>query len=88
MYWLPASFISIGQILLLKIEKVRSFFGIPPIVSHPPEAQEKSKGITGFFKESELAYTVEPPIMDTPKTGQPPYNGQTACPLPTTVCML
>ena len=26
--------------------------------------------------------------MDTPKSGQPPYNGQTACPLPTTVCML
>ena len=33
-------------------------------------------------------YTVEPPIVDTPKSGQPPYNGQTACPLPTTVCML
>ena len=26
--------------------------------------------------------------MDTPKSGQPPYNGQTVCPLPTTVCML
>ena len=25
--------------------------------------------------------------MDTLKSGQPPYNGQTACPLPTTVCM-
>ena len=33
-------------------------------------------------------YTVEPPIVDTLKSGQPPYNGQTACPLPTTVCML
>ena len=32
--------------------------------------------------------TVEPPIVDTLKSGQPPYNGQTACPLPTTVCML
>ena len=32
--------------------------------------------------------TVEPPIVDTPKSGQPPYNGQTACPLPTTACML
>ena len=31
-------------------------------------------------------YTVEPPIMDTPKSGQPPYNGQSACPLPTTAC--
>ena len=30
--------------------------------------------------------TVEPPIMDTPKSGQPPYNGQTTCPLPTTAC--
>ena len=30
----------------------------------------------------ECVYTVEPPIMDTPKSGQPPYNGQTAHPLP------
>ena len=29
--------------------------------------------------------TAEPPIVDTPKSGQPPYN---VCPLPTTVCML
>ena len=29
--------------------------------------------------------TVKPPIMDTPIRGQPPYNGQTACPLPLTV---
>ena len=33
-------------------------------------------------------YVLEPPIVDTPKSGQPPYNGQTVCPLPTTVCML
>ena len=26
--------------------------------------------------------TVEPPIMDTLKSGQPPYNGQIVCPLP------
>ena len=26
--------------------------------------------------------------MDTPKSGQPPYNRQAVCPLPTTVCML
>ena len=31
-------------------------------------------------------YTVEPPIMDTPTSGQPPTNGQTPCPLPTTAC--
>ena len=29
--------------------------------------------------------TVKPLIMDTPIRGQPPYNGQTACPLPLTV---
>ena len=28
---------------------------------------------------------VKPPIMDTLIRGQPPYNGQTACPLPLTV---
>ena len=28
------------------------------------------------------SYTVEPLIMDTLKSGQPPYNGQTVCPLP------
>ena len=32
--------------------------------------------------------TVEPLIVGTPKSGQTPYNGQTACPLPTTVGML
>ena len=26
--------------------------------------------------------TVEPLIMDTPKSGQPPYNGQSVRPLP------
>ena len=31
-------------------------------------------------------YTVEPPIMHTPTSGQPPTNGQTPCPLPTTAC--
>ena len=32
-----------------------------------------------------LLYTVKPPIMDTPIRGQPPYNGQTACPLPLSI---
>ena len=27
-------------------------------------------------------YTVEPPIMDTLRSGQPPYNGHTVHPLP------
>ena len=31
------------------------------------------------------ASTVKPLIMDTPIRGQPPYNGQIACPLPLTV---
>ena len=30
----------------------------------------------------EVCDTVEPLIMDTPKSGQPPYNEQTAHPLP------
>ena len=54
MYWLPASFISIAQTLLLRVKRVRSFFGIPQIIVHPPEAQEESKGVMGYFKESEL----------------------------------
>ena len=29
-----------------------------------------------------LVGTVETLIMDTPKSGQPPYNGHTVCPLP------
>ena len=37
-------------------------------------------------KKLTVRYTVEPPIMDTPKSGQPPYNGQTPCPLSTTAC--
>ena len=38
-----------------------------------------------FSDTTEFLYTVKPPIMDTPIRGQPPYNGQTACPLPLTV---
>ena len=52
MYWLPASFISIGQIMLLKVQGVRDYFGIPKVIQHPPEAQEKAKGVMGYFKES------------------------------------
>ena len=32
---------------------------------------------------SYLICTVKPLIMDTPKSGKPPYNGQTVCPLST-----
>ena len=60
MYWLPASFISIGQILLLKVGAVRAYFGIPQIVHHPPDPQDDSKGVLGSFKESEyvIVYSV------------------------------
>ena len=34
---------------------------------------------------TEVLGTVKSPIMDTPIRGQPPYNGQTVCPLPLTV---
>ena len=34
------------------------------------------------FKLPKSTCTVEPPIMDTPKSGQFPYNGHTAHPLP------
>ena len=34
------------------------------------------QGMQGIYN------TVEPPIMDTLKSGQPPYNGHTARPLP------
>ena len=54
MYWLPASVISIGHIFLLRVERVRSYFGIPPIIRHPPDPQEESKGFMGYFKDSEL----------------------------------
>ena len=38
-----------------------------------------------MYVPSKFGCTVKPPIMDTPIRGQPPYNGQTACPLPLTV---
>ena len=53
MYWLPASFISISQTLLLRVKRVRAYFRIPQIVIHPPDAQEESKGVMGYFKDSE-----------------------------------
>ena len=31
--------------------------------------------------EYDLIRTVKPLIMDTPKSGKPPYNGHTVCPL-------
>ena len=34
------------------------------------------------FAHQNAVYTVEPLIMDTPKSGQPPYNGHTVHPLP------
>ena len=34
-------------------------------------------------RQCEFGTTVEPPIMNTRKSGQPPYNGQTVRPLPT-----
>ena len=66
MYWLPASFISIAQIMLLKVGRVRLFFGIPQMVRHPPEAQEQGKGFTGYFKESK--YTLTVPAIHTNHT--------------------
>ena len=42
----------------------------------------------GLWTYTSNSSTVDTPIVDTPKSGQPPYNGQTVFPLPTTVCML
>ena len=38
--------------MLLKVQGVRDYFGIPKVIQHPPEAQEKAKGVMGYFKES------------------------------------
>ena len=46
-------------------------------------AQEMVKAIHSLRVNLRLAgklTTVEPPIMDTPRYGQPPYNGQATCP--------
>ena len=41
-----------------------------------------SKPITDLSTHQVSGYTVEPPIMDSPKSGQPPYNGHTVHYLP------
>ena len=40
----------------------------------------KMRDLVIFFMRD--MYTVEPPIMDTLKSGQPPYNGHAVRPLP------
>ena len=32
-----------------------------------------------FRYEAQFVYTVESPITDPPRSGQPPYNGHTPC---------
>ena len=50
-------------------------------MSIPEEAVLVTIDVTNLYPS-----TVEPPIMDTPTSGQPPTKGQTPCPLPTTAC--
>lgn len=54
MYWLTASGFSVGQILLLKVPRVRSALGIPALVTHPPTKKEsgEAKGFLASVKEN------------------------------------
>ena len=52
------------------------------IQSYPPPASFHHQYNMLHSIKGAMAHTVEPPIMDTPKSGQPPYNGQTVRPLP------
>ncbi len=49
MYWLTASSFSMGQILLLKVPRVRSALSIPTLVKHPPSEKESEGVGKGFF---------------------------------------
>ena len=53
MYWLTTSTVSMGQILLLKIPRVRKAMGIPDLIKHPPaEAKQEGKGFLATVKEN------------------------------------
>lgn len=52
-YWVCTNFISLGQVGVLRIPKVRDFFKIEPLITHNPENLPiKSKGFVGGMKES------------------------------------
>lgn len=48
MYWLPASVLSMAQILVLRVPSVRAWMGIPQIIKHPTESSSQQGG--GFLK--------------------------------------
>lgn len=54
MYWLTASCFSMGQILLLRIPRVRTALGIPKTVKHSPqdEKQKQGGGIIATVKDN------------------------------------
>ncbi|GLV46656.1 OXA1L mitochondrial inner membrane protein [Carabus blaptoides fortunei] len=52
-YWVCTNFISLGQVGVLRIPKVRDFFKIEPLVTHNPDKLPiKNKGFVGGMKES------------------------------------
>jgi len=51
-YWCCTNFISLAQVGILKIPKVRKFFKIEQMVKHPPKAIAPKEGFVQGFKSS------------------------------------
>ena len=82
MYWIPASLFSMGQLALLRVEGVRSFFGIPQMIKHPPEPQEERKGgVMNYFKDSTFIVSIQFSVQckDAYKSIMPLYNTLHGC---------
>jgi len=52
LYWASTNFISLGQVMFLKIPRVRKYFNIDEKKEIKNEGKKKKKGVIGEFKES------------------------------------
>lgn len=50
-YWATSNIISLVQVAILKIPKVRAYFKIEPLIKHSPEFTANKKGFVKGFKE-------------------------------------
>ena len=53
MYWTTTSIFSLGQVIILKVPRIRKWLHMPVIVKHPKPPPEQSLGFLDQLKKSE-----------------------------------